>query len=189
MRNRLRYSRHRYIWALLVLPLTIASSHNLQAQNQKIGYVDTDMILSRVPEYRGIDQQLRLLSQEWKKELDAMEQEIERLKEEFEAREILYTEDVRKQKQEEIRQLVRQREQYMEQKFGSDGDYYQKQRELLEPIQRKVFDAINSVARRGGYDFVFDRAADTGLLFFRQEWNLNEEVLLEMGIDPDEASN
>lgn len=182
----LRYNR-RTIWLLLGLLITFV--YDLDAQNQKIGYVDTDAILSKIPEYQGIDQQLRLLSQEWKKELDSMQQQIERLKEDFEAREILYTEEVRKQKQEEIRRLVRQREQYMEQKFGSDGEYYRKQRELLEPIQRKVFDAINSVARSGGYDFVFDRAADTSLLFFRQEWNLNDEVLLELGIDPDETSN
>jgi len=186
MNNCQRYCRHT-VWTLLGIFLALASE--LYAQDQKIGYVDTDTILSNIPEYRGIDQQLRLLSQEWKEELDSMDSEIERLKEDFEAREILYTEDVRKQKQEEIRQLVRRREQYMEQKFGSDGEYYQRQRELLEPIQRKVFDAINTVARSGGYDFVFDRAANTSMLFFRQEWNLNDEVLLELGIDPDEASN
>lgn len=188
MKISLPYSRHTF-FSLLAFWLTLSFTPDLYGQDQKIGYVDTDAILAKVPEYQGIDQQLRLLSQEWKKELDSMQQEIDRLKEDFEAREILYTEDVRKQKQQEIRELVNRREQYMEQKFGSEGDYYQKQRELLEPIQRKVFEAINAVARREGYDFVFDRAAGTGMLFFRQEWNLNDEVLLELGIDPDEASN
>lgn len=191
MTTRFRYYQHT-IKALfaLCLALTVALKPEiLYGQDQKIGYVDTDAILSRLPEYQGIDQQLSLLSQEWKKELDSMQQQIDRLKEDFEAREILYTEDVRKQKQQEIQQWVRKRERYLEQKFGSDGEYYQRQRELLEPIQRKIFEAINTVARREGYDFVFDRAADTSMLFFRQEWNLNDEVLLELGIDPDEASN
>lgn len=158
-------------------------------QQQKIGYVNSDNILAQMPEYQGLDQQLRLISQEWKKELNRMQEEIERLKKDFEAREILFTEEVRKHKQEEIRQKVRQREQYLEQKFGAEGEYYTRQQELLEPVQRKVFQAINNVARREGFDFVFDRSGNTGMLYFSQEWNLNEEVLQELGITQSESSN
>lgn len=154
-----------------------------EAQEQKIGYVNTDAILQQMPEYKGVDQKLRLLSQKWKEELGQMQEEIEQLKQDFTDREILYTEEVRKQKQAEIRQQVEQRERYREEKFGAEGEYFQQQKALLEPIQRKVFKAINTVAERNGYDFVFDRAADTSMLYFRQEWNLNDEVLIELGID------
>lgn len=160
-----------------------------EAQEQKIGYVDTDAILQKMPEYQGLDQQLRMLGQEWKKELERMQDEIEQLKQDFSDKEILYTEEIRKQRQEEIRQKVRQREQYREEKFGSEGEYFQKQKALLEPIQRKVFEAINTVAERNGYDFVFDRSGDTSMLYFKQEWNLNEEVIRELGISPNETSN
>lgn len=160
-----------------------------RAQQQKIGYVNTDVILEKMPEYQGIDQQLRMLSEEWKKKLEEMQNEIERLKEDYSDREILFTEEVRKQKQEEIRQHVQQREQFLEDKFGSDGEYFQKQKSLLEPIQRKVFEAINLVADRNGYDFVFDRAGDISMLYYRPEWNLNDEVLIELGITTNETSN
>lgn len=169
----------------LLAVLTVDSA----AQNQKIGYVDTDYILSQIPEYQGIEQQLRMRGQEWKKELDRMQEEIDRLKEEYEAREILYTEEVQKQKQSEIQQKIREREQYREQKFGADGEYYQKQKELLQPVQRRVLEAIDKIARRDNYDFVFDQAGNTDMLFSLPEWNLNEEVLVEMGIDTNEISN
>ncbi|MDR8389788.1 OmpH family outer membrane protein [Aliifodinibius sp. S!AR15-10] len=148
--------------------------------------MNTDRILEQMPEYKGIDQQLRKLSQEWKNELERMQNEIEELKQDFADREILYTDEVRKQKQADIRQQVRQREQYMEQKFGAEGEYFLQQKALLEPIQRKVFEAINTVADRNGYDFVFDRAGDTSMLYFQQEWNLNDEVLIELGISTSE---
>ena len=169
----------------------MVSVRGVMAQEQKIGYVDTDAILEKMPEYQGIDQQLQTLGREWKSKLEQMQNEIERLKEEFSDREILYTEEVRKQKQAEIRQQVQQREQYLEEKFGADGEYFRRQQSLLEPIQRKVFNAINTVAERNGYDFVFDRSGDTSMLYFRQEWNLNDEVLLELGIttDSNETSN
>lgn len=181
-----------YCWMLLCfVSALLLLTPVAEAQQQKIGYVNTDAILEKMPEYKGIDQQLRLLSQEWKRELDEMQNEIDRLKKDFSDREILYTEEVRKQKQEEIRQHVSQREQYLEEKFGAEGEYFQRQKALLEPIQRKVFEAINTVAERNGYDFVFDRAGDTRMLYFKQEWNLNDEVLIELGItqNRNETSN
>jgi len=159
------------------------------AQGQKIGYVDTDFILSQMPEYQGLEQRLQQLSREWRAELKQMQQEIDRLKEDFEAKEILFTDDVRKQRQEEINNKIQQREQYLDQKFGPEGEYFQRQKELLEPIQRKVFEAISSVARREGYDFVFDKANKTDIMYSRQEWNLNDEVLTELGIEVNETSN
>lgn len=153
-----------------------------QAQQQTIGYVDTDLILSQIPEYEGIEEQLELISEEWREELDTMDQEIEELKEDFNAKEILYTDELREEKEQEIANLVKEREAYMEEKFGPEGDYYTRQQELLEPIQRKVYDAIRAVADREGIDFVFDRAQNASLLFADKAWNLNEEVLEELGI-------
>jgi len=159
------------------------------AQDQKIGYVNTDQILAQMSEYQGIEEQLSTLSSEWNKQLDKMEQEIEQLKEDFEAKEILYTEELKKQKQQEIQNKVQQRQQYLDEKFGAEGEYFQKQKELLEPIQRKVFEAINKVANDQNFDFVFDRAQNSNMLFGEQEWNLNNEVLQELGITLNEASN
>jgi len=133
-------------------------------------------------EYQGIQQQLSTISSEWNKQLDKMEQEIDQLKEDFEAKKILYTEELKKQKQQEIQNKVQQRQQYLDEKFGANGEYFEKQKELLEPIQRKVFDAINKVANDQNVDFVFDRAQNSSMLYGEQEWNLNKEVLQELGI-------
>lgn len=172
----------------LLLALTFVFNGVAEAQ-QKIGYVDTDFLVSQIPEYQSVQQQLRSLSQEWRTELEEMQQEIDRLKEDFAAREILYTEEIRKQKQEEINKQIQQRQQYLEQKFGSEGDYFQQQKELLEPIQRRIFEAITVIAERGGFDFIFDRTENNDILFAREQWNLNEEVLLELGISVDNTSN
>jgi len=84
---------------------------------------------------------------------------------------------------------VQQRQQFLDQKFGSDGEYFAKQKELLGPIQRKVFDAVNTVAKRQDFDFVFDRAQKSNMLYSVQEWNLNDEVLQELGVTLNESSN
>src|SRR5690625_6242646 len=61
------------------------------AQQHKIGYVDTDYLLSQMSEYESIQQQLRSVSAEWNSELQEMDEEIEQLKEEFQSKKILYT--------------------------------------------------------------------------------------------------
>lgn len=173
-----------FLCSFLLLPAGIAS-----AQEQKIGFVHTDRILSKIPEYQSIEQQLQKISLQWKQEIDQMQQEIEQLKEDFAAREILYTEEIKKQKQQEIQTRIRQLEQYREQKFGPEGEYFTRQQELLEPVQKRVYSAIAQVAEREGFDFVFDRSSQPGLLFGRQEWNLNTLVLSELGIAPDDTGN
>lgn len=172
---------------LCFLLVTVASTGI--AQDQKIGYVDTDQILSRMSEYQGIQQQLSSISSEWNSKLEEMKQEIDQLKEDFQAKEILYTEELKQQKQQEIQNKVEQRQQYLDQKFGAKGEYFQKQKELLEPIQRKVFKAINTVAEEQNFDFVFDRAQNSNMLYGVNKWNLNDEVLQELGITLNDTSN
>ena len=161
----------------------LAVASQAVAQDQKIGFIDSDLIMDRMPEYSGIEQRLSLLAENWENEIDRMEQELSELREEFEAREILFTEEIREERLQEIRQLEDQIDDYTEEKFGPDGEYFERQKELLEPIQRLIFDALNRVASRDDFDFVFDRAADTRFLFVNEEWNLTDDVMLELGID------
>lgn len=160
-----------------------------QAQEQKTGFIDSEVIMQNMPEYTGIEQRLNLLSEGWRDEIRELEGQIAELEEEFEAREILFTEQVRQQRLNEIEILRRQRDQLVEDKFGPDGEYFATQEKLLEPIQRQIFEAIDAVSRRQNFDFVFDRSQSTHFLFVREEWNLTEDVMLEMGMDPASIRN
>lgn len=175
--------------SLLICLLMLIAGNTVTAQDQKIGYVDTDYILSKMSEYDGVQQQLSTLSSEWNAKLQKMKEEIEALKEDFRAKEILYTDELREKKEEEIQNKVQQRQQFLDQKFGSEGEYFTKQQELLKPVQRKVFNAVNTVAQRGEFDFVFDRAKNSAMLYSTPEWNLNDEVLKELGITLNDTSN
>lgn len=178
--------KYRFLF-LLLLPLFWGTQ--TYAQDQKIGYVDTDYILSQMSEYEGIKKQLSSISSAWNEKLTQMEQEIENLQKEFDSKEILYTDELRAEKKQKIQNLIQQRQRFLEQKFGSEGEYFTKQKELLEPLQRKVFNAINQVANRQGFDFIFDRAENSGMLFGVKEWNLNDEVLKELDVTLNESSN
>jgi outer membrane protein len=66
--------------------------------------------------------------------------------------------------------------------FGVNGDYFQKRQELIKPIQDKVFEAMQKVAQKKGYSFVFDKANQSNLVYAETKFDLSNDVLKEMGI-------
>lgn len=171
------------IWTYLIVILFSLCVNTVYSQEQKIGYIDSDIIMQNMPEYSGIEQRLSLLQDSWRQEIVRMERAIDELESDFEAREILFTEDIRAQRLSEIEQKRNDLNRYIEEKFGPNGEYFTRQKELLEPIQRSIFQALSTVASRLGYDFVFDRSDDIRFLYVSREWNLTNDVMLEMGID------
>jgi outer membrane protein len=154
-------------------------------QDQKLGYFESDLILESIPEYSSIQQQLNLISAQWEAEIQRMETEIRQLQEDFNAKEILYTDEIRIQREQEIENKIQTKEAYVAQKFGPEGEYFTRQKELLEPIQRQVFAAVRAVAQRQNYDFVFDRSGDIYMVYANNAYNLNELILEELGIETD----
>lgn len=163
----------------LILVIGVATT---AAQDQKIGFIDSDYILSRMPEYAGLEQRMRAINEEWRQEIEEMDLEIQRLEREYVAREILYTDEVRSQKQSEIETLKRQREQYVNSRYGPEGEYFKQQQLILEPLQRRIMEAVETVSTRDNFDFVFDRSGDFLFLYARSQWNLSDDVLLELGV-------
>lgn len=166
---------------LLVLMMVLFSSVSV-AQNQRIGYIDSDYILSRLPEYAGLEQRLRSLNEGWREEIQEMEDEIAGLEREYTAREILYTDEVRQQKLNEISSRKRQRDQYVDSRYGPDGEYFRQQQLILEPVQRRIMEAVETISTRDNFDFIFDRTGDYLFLFARSQWNISDDVLLELGV-------
>nr|BCX00902.1 MAG: membrane protein [Bacteroidota bacterium] len=149
---------------------------------QKIGYIDSEQILNRLPEYQDAQQRLERLAQQWQQQLEAMQREIDQLFRDYQAREVLYTEEMRRQKQQEILNKERALEQFREQKFGPQGELFQQQTQLIRPIQERVLQALRQVAEEQGYDFVFDRSGSLLFLYARPQYDLTDRVLEKLGI-------
>lgn len=175
----------RNIRVTFILALFLILSLDVVGQDQRLGYFESDLILENIPEYNSIQQQLNMISGQWEAEIQQMETEIERLQEDYEAKEILYTDEIRNQRKQEIENKIKAKEAYVAQKFGPEGEYFSRQKELLEPIQRQVFAAVRTIAQRQNYDFVFDRSGDIYMVYANDAYNLNDQILEELGIETD----
>lgn len=149
---------------------------------QKTAYVDTDYILSNIPEYKMAQETLDKLAADWQKEIDAKYAEIDKLYKAYQADALLLTEDMRKKRENEIINKEKEVRELQKQRFGVDGELFKKRQELVKPVQDKVYNAIKSVAERKGIAFVFDKAGAVTLLYSNSKYDLSEEVIKELGV-------
>ncbi|HBV99573.1 MAG TPA: hypothetical protein DEF03_00090 [Bacteroidetes bacterium] len=163
-----------------------AHGQRLLGQRSNVGFIDTEIVMSKMPEFQGIQKQLDQLESNWESELTVLEEELQVLKEEYEAREILYTDEVKAQKLAEIEQKQAIVDGFLETKFGPDGEYYTRQRELMQPLQRTIHDAIKIIAEEEGYNLVLDRAQQIGLIYAEPEFDITQLVLVELGIEEEQ---
>ncbi len=152
---------------------------------QKIAYIDSQYIYGKYPEFATAQQKLDRMAQEWQQELEQVQQELDGLFQEYQARELLYTQEERQRKQKEIMDGETQVERLRNQYFGPNGDLFKQQEQLLKPIQEKVLAAIEEIAQAEGYDYVFDKSGDFVFLYTREQFDLSNQVLEELGIEID----
>ncbi len=178
--------------ALAVSPRTFLAAAPLAlllaapaALAQRVGYVDSQVILPQLPEFQSARQEVDRLAAGWQAELNAMDREVEALEQEFQARELLYTADERTQKAEEIQTRREEMALFRRRHFGPEGELFREEQQRMRPVQERVLVAVEAVAEEAGYDFVFDRGGDVVFLYARPALNLTDLVLLELGIDPE----
>lgn len=170
------------IYSLALIAILFVSFASTTWAQQKLGYVDSEYILSKTPEYVTVQQQLDRTADEWNKEIEGLSQEIEEKFRDYQARELLYTNDERQRQRQAIMKAEEDLERLRAQYFGPEGEIFSKQEQLMRPIQERILTAIEEVATQEGFDYIFDKSGDFLFLFARDQWNISDSVLEELGI-------
>ena len=92
------------------------------------------------------------------------------------------SEQTRAETESELVKLENQIAEYREKKFGTNGELFQKQDELMKPVQNKVFNAIKEIAQEEDLDFVFDRSGDIMILYAKDKYDITAKVLAKLKI-------
>lgn len=151
---------------------------------QKFGYIDSEYILNKHPDYKIIQEELESISSEWKKEAQNLDKEIQELSAELKAEEVLLTEEMYQQRLEEIKVKRNESQEFNSRVFGINGQYFQKQAELMQPLQSKMYDAIERIARKNNLAILFDKAAEpSAIIYTDPRHDYSEFILEELGIE------
>ncbi len=158
--------------------------HTAPLMAQKIGYIDSEYILNKHPDYKVIQQELEIISSEWKKEAQNLDKEVKELSVQLKAEEVLLTEEMYQQRLEQIKLKQKESQEFNSRIFGIEGQYFQKQAELMQPLQSKIYDAIERMTRRNNLAILFDKAAEpSAIIYTDPRHDYSEFVLEELGIE------
>lgn len=149
----------------------------LSLQAQRFGIVDSDFIMAKLPEYAQAQKQLDQLSRTWEGEVQALMSEADALRKAYEAEKVLLTDEMREKRLKAIEEKEGEARKKQQLYFGSKGKIYTKRQELIKPIQDKIFNAVQEVARRRNLDVVFDKGSELVTLYVSEKVDISEEVI------------
>ena len=149
----------------------------------KIGYVDSDTIMDNYADVQDARQRLDALIQEWQAELRKMESDLKLKQDDYEKRKLTMTEQTSSEAKADITKLEKEIADYRDKKFGANGELFQKQNEVMKPVQNKVFTIIQQIAAEEELDFVFDRSGDIIFLYAKPDYDLTAKVIERLKVE------
>lgn len=145
------------------------------AQNYMV--VDSEKIFKSLAEYNSALEQVESLSKSYQSSVDAKFQEVEQLYNNYMQQRASLSASTRQQVEQQILDLEAKATEYQESLFGTDGELMKKRMELIQPIQNKVFTAIENLSKQYGFDLVIDIAANPTVLYYSEKVNYTQRVI------------
>lgn len=165
----------------ILLTFAIAAAFSFTAFAQRIATVNINQILESMSDYRTAQKQLDETAARWRREIAEEYDVIKGLYNKYQAEQVLLSEDMRQQKEEEIMAKEKSVREMQKSKFGPDGALFQKRQDLVQPIQDQVYTAIEEYAADKGYDFIFDKSGAAGIIYSNTRFDKTEEILKSLG--------
>jgi outer membrane protein len=163
--------------ALMVLGTTMGAS-----AQQRYAVIDTKYILERIPAYKEADAKLKLIGEQWQKEIDDLQVQLDKMYKNYESEQFMLTEALKKKREDELFEKEKQVRDLQKKRFGYEGDLFKERQRLIKPVQDKVYDAIQKIATSRSYDFVLDKSEGITIIFADPKLDKSDDVLKELGI-------
>ena len=154
----------------------------MMANAQRYAIVDTKYILDKMPDYKEAQKKLDQVSEQWQKEIEAKQAELDKMYKDFDAEQVMLSDALKKKRQDEIFVKEKETRDLQRKRFGFEGDLFKKRQELVKPVQDKVYNAIQKIAVAKQYDFILDKSEGITVIFADPKLDKSEDVLRELGI-------
>jgi outer membrane protein len=161
--------------------LLIGMATIVQAQ-AKIGYFSSEAIIKQMPEAQDAQKQLDKFVEQWQSELTKMQDEWKQKFDAYDKRKLIMTDQRRAEAEKELRDLDQAIVNFRNQKFGQNGELFNKQKELMKPVQDRIFKAVQDVAKEEGYDFIFDKSGDILLMYTNEKYDLTKKIIEKLSV-------
>jgi len=143
---------------------------------QRIAYVDVNAVLESIPDYQKAQEQLDKIATQWRQEIAQQQDVIKGLYSKYQAEQVMLSEEMKKQREDDILNKEKEVRELQRRKFGPEGDLFKKREELVKPIQEKVYVAIERYATDRGFEYIFEKGSASGMLFADKKFDKTDDI-------------
>lgn len=155
--------------------LMLLASLSLSAQ--KIGVVDTDYILNKMPQYKEAEARLNNQIAGWQNEIQALQSEYDKKKSTLENERVLLVGDQLKQREKEVDDLDKRIKAMLNNRFGTLGEVNNARSNLTKPFQDQIWNAIRTVSEKNSLGIILDKSNNISVIFLDKRYDYTDKVL------------
>ena len=159
---------------ILTLALVLSAAF---ASAQNYAVVNSEKIFKSIDQYNQAISQLDQMANDYQKQVDLKFDEVEKIYNAYMARRAQLSQASQQANEENILKLEQEAQKYQESIFGTDGELMKKRLELIQPIQKKVFDTIKQYAEKKGYDMIIDISQNATMLYYSERDDHTDEII------------
>ena len=160
---------------ILTLALVLGIATIASAQNYAV--VNSEKIFKSIDQYNQAITQLDQMANDYQAKVDAKFEEVEKIYNAYMQRRSQLSAASQQANEENILKLEQEAQKYQESIFGTDGELMKKRLELIQPIQKRVFEAIEAYAKQKGYDMIIDISQNATMLYYSERADHTDEII------------
>jgi len=154
------------------------------AQKGRIAIIDSEFILSKMPEYEEANNELKKRAAEWDAVIERKKKEIKDLKDRLSVERPLLTQQLIDEKEEDIQIIEKELLEFQQEKFGKDGDYFKQKLNLAKPLQDQITTIVAEIASKKKYTAVMDKAtsSEAALMYVNTSDEISDQVIRKLDL-------
>ena len=168
--------RNLLLFLLFIFTLSFCNILNAQ-RGTRVGYIDMNIILESVVEYKKASQLLDKNIENWKKEIELKKIQLQQIEDQLNVERILLTPELIKDREREIQDFALDIINLQEKRFGPFGDMILQRSKLIQPVQDQVLTIVKQIAEEKKYDFIFDRSSSVTMLYSAKIYDISDLVI------------
>ena len=143
----------------------------------RVGYINMDYILANLDDYNTANNEYNIKLDLWRKEIESRKLSIKVANEELEIKKPLIPDEIYQNLKDEIDFDEKQLNEYIQKRFGPEGDWLIQEKILIQPIQDEVLAIVQKIAEKNKFDFIFDKSSAIIMLYSEKKYDISELVL------------
>ena len=143
----------------------------------RVGYINMDYILANLDDYNTANEEYNIKLDLWRKEIESRKLSIKVANEELEIKKPLIPDEIYQNLKDEIDFDEKQLNEYIQKRFGPEGDWLIQEKILIQPIQDEVLAIVQKIAEKNKFDFIFDKSSAIIMLYSEKKYDISELVL------------